>query len=131
MYLAVAEHCTELLAAADAHDKALSFAIIVGATEAAQKGAGWEALRSSWCRQLFPSEEERSFAYQDRLGTNRTKLKTESFCPQLLARGDGDRCEGAPVLQRLTAHPNTSRHRATFSVRVRDWCLLLGQRGRG
>ena len=68
MYLAVAEHCTELLAAADAHGKALTFAIIVGATEAAQKGAAWEALRSSWCVLLFAPllflrrGEERSFA---------------------------------------------------------------------
>lgn len=77
MYLAVAEHCTELLAAADAHGKALTFAIIVGATEAAQKGAAWEALRSSWCVLFAPLfsfvEEERSFIIicQDRLGIKR------------------------------------------------------------
>jgi hypothetical protein len=76
MYLAVAEHCTELLAAADAHGKALTFAIIVGATEAAQTGAAWEALRSSWCvfenascsRHFFPSLK---IICQDRLGIKR------------------------------------------------------------
>jgi hypothetical protein len=74
MYTAVAEHCAELLSAADAAGQALRFIIVVGATVRVQEGEAWARLRSSRYSQGGMVVDAKEHQYCD--GAQHTKTKT-------------------------------------------------------
>ncbi len=95
MYAAVVKHCTALLVDADKVGKALSFTIVVGATEATQRGTAWEALRSSCFLQSWMIVGAKEHRYCD--GAQHTRTKPTALTIETTL-GDGGGCTSAVPL---------------------------------
>lgn len=74
MYLAVADHCTQLLTEAEVAGEELAFTIIVGATVAVQDGEAWDVLRTSRFSQAGVMVPAKDHQYVD--GGQHTRTKT-------------------------------------------------------